>query len=93
VLVVQAREYDQLVVEAVVVDEDDEVVRDVGELVVYHDELVEDELVVDEDNVLEDEVEELVVYQGGLVHDGLAVVDDDVDVDIGGKASPVVLEV
>lgn len=36
------------------------------------------------------EVEELVVYHGGLVHDELLVVDRVV---VGGKASPVVLEV
>lgn len=36
------------------------------------------------------EEEELVVYHGGLVHDELLVVDRVV---VGGKASPVVLEV
>jgi hypothetical protein len=40
--------------------------------------------------VVED-VEELVVYHGGRVQDELTVVEDDVVV--GGKASPVVLEV
>ena len=38
-----------------------------------------------------EEVRELVVYQGGRVQDELVLADDDVVV--GGKASPVVLEV